>query len=203
VASIVNSDINRNTPTAASAPQAAPESNDKGVVSPGSWLPFPESFEQRVSEPDDHRDAVQQDAEVSNQFIDKIREIHNFGDEHEPSHHPPNGIFQGSHKNEQGIENETVKIMVANGQADSLLNEYRAMCASFPFVPLSATITASDLHTTKPMLFLAIITVTSWKDRLRQRKLDRIYRTELASRTIVTPRKTVSLVQSILVYLSR
>ncbi|KAF2646519.1 hypothetical protein P280DRAFT_464726 [Massarina eburnea CBS 473.64] len=205
VASIVNSEASRKSSTPAEIRSTATTSQSGNLtdhsVWPGSWLPFPESFEQHTTERNDV-EASQRDNEPTQQFLEKIREIHNFGDDNDLSQ-VPRGVSQGTQKTEPGIENESVKNLLANGEADELLNEYRSMSASFPFVPLSATVNSQDLHNSKPMLFLAIITVASWKNRLRQKKLDRIYRTNLADRTIVTPRRTLSLLQSILVYLSR
>jgi hypothetical protein len=83
-----------------------------------------------------------------------------------------------------------------------LLHEYRDMSISFPFVPLSSNITARQLYHDAPVLFLAIITAASWREHQRQMSLDAIYRQELANRTIMRPRKSLSLVQSVLVYLS-
>jgi hypothetical protein len=63
-------------------------------------------------------------------------------------------------------------------------------------------LTAQDLHHEKPMLCLAILTATSWQNHQRQMLLDVIYREELAHRTIISPKRTFGLVQSVLVYLS-
>jgi hypothetical protein len=76
------------------------------------------------------------------------------------------------------------------------------MSQFFPFVPVDADLSMQELSVTKPMLFLAILTAASWKDHKRQMILDLQYRTELAKRTIVQPRRTLSLLQGILVYLS-
>ncbi|KAF1951391.1 hypothetical protein CC80DRAFT_210541 [Byssothecium circinans] len=210
VASIVYAEATRHNSAPTEARLAADSNpshsfqapSDKSRAFPRSWLPLPESLEPQDVELDQDAEAAQKDAEPTRQFIEKIREIHSFGDGDDLSK-APNGVFQGSHKTEPGIENDTVKCLLANGEADELLKEYRSMCSSFPFVTLSPAVSASDLHSTKPMLFLAIITAASWKNRLRQKKLDRVYRTNLADRTIVTPRRTLSLLQSILVYLSR
>jgi hypothetical protein len=171
-------------------------------VAPGSWVPFPSSFVQEPVDPEPNTEAIQRDAEPTQQFLEKLRDIHNFGDVDLPSR-PPDGVLDGPHKAESGIDNEKVKILLANGKADGLLDVYRSMCVSFPFVPLATTVSAHELSKTKPMLFLAIITVASWNDHRLQLNLDEIYRTELANRAIVRPRKTLALLQSILVYLSR
>ncbi|KAF2677447.1 hypothetical protein K458DRAFT_481359 [Lentithecium fluviatile CBS 122367] len=189
----------RTHPTGSS--KESPALRRERPLAPGSWVPFPTSFAQEPVDPGDDA-GVHQDAEPTQQFLEKLRDIHNFGENDAPSR-PPNGIFDGSHRTEPGIENERVKNLIANGEADGLLDVYRSMCTSFPFVPLAPTMTGLQLEATKPMLFLAMITVASWKDHRLQLSLDETYRTELAHRTIIRPRKTLSLLQSILVYLSR
>lgn len=67
---------------------------------------------------------------------------------------------------------------------------------------LPPQITAKQLHEHRPMLLLAVILVSSWKEHTRQMQLDGVFRTELAHRTIIQPRRTLGLVQSVLVYLS-
>jgi hypothetical protein len=144
----------------------------------------------------------QNDVEPTQEYLERLRDIHNFGDSDAPSQ-PPNGVFNGSQRTEPGVDDVKVQRLIASGEADALLDVYRTMSRSFPFVPLAPNISARELETTKPMLLLAILTVASWKDHRRQIALDEIYRKELAHRTIIRPRKTLSLLQSILVYLSR
>jgi hypothetical protein len=171
-------------------------------LAPGSWVPFPDSFEQQPLDADQPSEGAQNDAEPTQELLEKLRDIHNFGDSDAPSR-PPNGVFDDSHRTEPGIENEKVQDIINSGEADVLLDTYRAMCFSFPFVPLAAHVSARALDATKPMLLLAMMTMASWQNRRRQLALDDIYRRELANRTIIRPRKTLSLLQSMLVYLSR
>jgi hypothetical protein len=144
---------------------------------------------------------AQNGAEVDRQYLDSIRSIHNFGDREVVSQ-APEGIFRPSKRPEPPIEDELVKQLLATREADVLLDQYRQMSATFPFVILPHRMTGNELHKTKPMLLLAMLTVASWEDHTRQMKLDGIYRTELANRTIISPRRTLGLVQSVLVYLS-
>ncbi|KAH7081339.1 major facilitator superfamily domain-containing protein [Paraphoma chrysanthemicola] len=76
------------------------------------------------------------------------------------------------------------------------------MSTSFPFVVAPSSISACELYAERPMLFLAIMTVASSRNHEQQMRLDAIYRRELAQRTIIAPRRTLGLVQSVLVYLS-
>jgi hypothetical protein len=115
---------------------------------------------------------------------------------------PPAGVFVKNSHREPTVDCDMVKSILANGEAEALLVEYRSMSKFFPFVPIDANVSMQDLSVTKPMLFLAIITAASWKDHKRQMALDLQYRTELAKRTMVQPRRTLSLLQGVLVYLS-
>jgi hypothetical protein len=172
----------------------------QGTVAPGSWLPMV-SFEPDTSKPERVIEQATNGAEVDRQYLESIRSIHNFGD-HEDVSQAPDGFFRPSKRPEPPIDNDLVKQLLANGEADVLIDQYREMSVTFPFVILSEGITGNELHESKPMLFLAMLTVASWEDHTRQMTLDSIYRTELANRTIINPRRTLGLVQSVLVYLS-
>ncbi|KAF2030963.1 MFS general substrate transporter [Setomelanomma holmii] len=76
------------------------------------------------------------------------------------------------------------------------------MSASFPFIIVPSDIDAQRLYDERPMLLLAILIVASSRDHQQQMLLDTVYRRELAQRTIIAPRRTLGLVQSVLVYLS-
>jgi hypothetical protein len=115
---------------------------------------------------------------------------------------PPDGVFVTNSHREPTVDCDMVKSLLATGEAEALLVEYRSMSKFFPFVPIDANVSMQDLSITKPMLFLAILTAASWKDHKRQMALDLQYRTELAKRTMVQPRRTLSLLQGVLVYLS-
>jgi hypothetical protein len=133
--------------------------------------------------------------------MDNLREIHSFGDGDMSV--PPRGLFQGPSRREKPVQNDIVKQLLSSGEADILLGVYRSMLNSFPFVPLPSRVNALQLSVDKPMLFLSILTVASWRSHTRQMALDAVYRKELADRTIIDPQRTLSLVQSIIVYLSR
>ncbi|KAF2469241.1 uncharacterized protein BDR25DRAFT_263691 [Lindgomyces ingoldianus] len=180
-------------------------------LAPGSWLPFPSSFtetqrndhdtETQRNDHDTETQMIDRDAEGSQEFLEKLRKIHNFVDHHEPRP-PPGTLFQASTPLDPVVEHKLVRDLLSSGEADVLLNEYRSMLHSFPFVPIPPTISAQELSSRNPMLFLAILTATSSKDHQRQLALDEQFRIELANRTIIRPHRTLSLVQSIIVYLS-
>jgi hypothetical protein len=111
-------------------------------------------------------------------------------------------MFNNSAPNEPPINSELIEKFFSGGDADAMIKEYNTMFESFPFVPIPSQTSARDLNAAKPMLFLAVLTATSWNDHQLQRKIDRLYREELANRTIIQPRRTLSLLQSLLVYLA-
>ncbi|KAF2761695.1 hypothetical protein EJ05DRAFT_535057 [Pseudovirgaria hyperparasitica] len=92
--------------------------------------------------------------------------------------------------------------ILAHADAEMLLEEYRAMAPSFPFVPVSSSVSIEDLRSQKPMLLFAIMTAASRKNRALQQVLEKRFRQEIALRTIVQPAKDITLLQSILVYLA-
>jgi hypothetical protein len=165
---------------------------------PGAWLPFPTSFEPR---PDQEQELVEGEEETDREYIKRIRSIHSFGDAEDLSR-APEDLFQPSKQREPPIDDLLVQQLIATHETDVLLNEYRQMSASFPFVIIPEGMTSQEVHAEKPMLFLAILTAASWRDHPRQMSLDTLFRKELAQRTIITPRRTLGLVQSLLVYLS-
>jgi hypothetical protein len=196
------------TTDSASASQPTPRETraetwqKRGVinVTPGSWIPTP-SFETNTLQHENSTEAASESAEVDRQYLESLRSIHRYSDR-EDAPPAPEGFFRPSKRPEAPIEHEIVQQMLYSGEADVLLNEYRNMSATFPFVMLPPQITAKQLHEHRPMLLLAVILVSSWKEHTRQMQLDGVFRTELAHRTIIQPRRTLGLVQSVLVYLS-
>ncbi len=169
---------------------------------PGSWMSVPISFEDTPAEPGQNTiDQTSTQVEADEQYINEVRNIHSFG-ERNSTNGNTGKMFEPSKELEAPIQNDLIQQILSSGEADGILNDYRQMTASFPFVIIPLYLSSQELYASKPMLFLAIITVASWKDHKRQMALDTIYRTELANRTIIKPRRTLGLVQSVLVYLS-
>jgi hypothetical protein len=174
---------------------------------------FPESFEEQtplpnlderfeIPEPEPETDADAADNAHDLDYVEKLRSIHSFGDK-ENAKGSDGASVRPQRKAEPPITDEKVKELLSNGEAENLLSIYRSMCITFPFVPIGDVLSAAQLHDTKPMLFLAILTVASWDDHKLQRHLDRVFRKELADHTYIRPRRTISLLQGVLVYLSR
>lgn len=218
VASLVNPPATQFTACTTPAPASVPvergcssriggdfalQANREGrPVAPGNWLPFPSSFEQHPEPSETPAEHAEENEDAADRhYIEQIRSIHNFGDSGEHAQNPGN-LFRASKRRDETIEDDLIGTLLASGEADTLLYEYRKMSNSFPFVPLASNVSAEHLHQTAPMLFLAMITAASWREHQRQMALDAIYRQELAHRTIIRPRRNLSLVQSVLVYLS-
>lgn len=169
-------------------------------AAPGSWLPVA-SFEPETPSTQQNSDQDPGSAEADAQYLHELRNVHAYGD-HEDGNTAHAGLFQASKRREAPITDELVQQLLSTHAADALVNEYRQMSVSFPFVIIPPRVSAHDIHASRPMLFLAIMTVASWRDTTRQKALDLIYRRELATRTMVYPRRTLGLVQGVLVYLS-
>lgn len=159
-----------------------------------------ETLETTAPEAETGTDATESAQDL--EYVESLRSIHSFA-EKEDTPDPGRALFTPKRLTEPPIADEKVKELLSNGQAETLLNIYRSMCITFPFVPVEKEVTANQLSTAKPMLLLAILTVAAWDDHRLQRHLDRVYRRELANNTFIHPRKTISLLQSVLVYLSR
>jgi len=199
VATLVSTDASKandgpSETSQSSGPATQPRTRSNRPHAPGSWLPVAPSLEQQIPHSD-------QDTEIDQQYLENLEAIHNFGDDEPDLGTPPRNLFTNSVK-EQPINSDLVKNFLSSGNADTMIKQYNAMFESFPFVPIPSQTSARDLSTAKPMLFLAILTATSWNDHPFQRKLDLLYREELANRTIIHPRRTLSLLQSLLIYLA-
>ncbi|EUC38023.1 hypothetical protein COCCADRAFT_32906 [Bipolaris zeicola 26-R-13] len=193
VAKLVCASGNEITASSGFIPPAVPPKTTRPVVT-GGWMSVESQSEARLRRTSD-------DAEVDRQYLEEIRGIHGF-DDRQTAGQPSEGPFRQTKRLEDPIDDELVRSLLVSGEAESLMKEFRSMSITFPFVVISQQLSSTDLHAERPMLFLAIMTAASWKDYSQQRRLDTIYRTELAHRTMVRPRKTLGLVQSVLVYLS-
>ncbi|KAK5266101.1 hypothetical protein LTR99_008098 [Exophiala xenobiotica] len=93
--------------------------------------------------------------------------------------------------------------VLSRAEAELLLAEYRLQFAdSFPYVVLSDRTTLSDLRQDGPMLLLAILATTSWKDRTLQEVLNQVFLKKLSSELIVRGKRDLDLLQGLLVYLN-
>jgi len=182
------------------------------ITAPSQPQPAPSEVSPRHSRPTptgsaSHQSPVRVGSQSSGTPQDplhELRELHKFDDtptEHHGAASTHRPVFHPA-LIEPSINHDVVRILLDNGRADSLLNHYRAMTIFFPFVPIPPNTNAHSLSQQKPMLLLAILTTASGKDRPLQLTLEEQYRLELASRTIIRPRKTLSMIQSILVYLA-
>lgn len=206
VAKLVNASDNELPSDSTSAsPSVTPETRTEiwrrqRTVAPGSWMPTP-SFDPIASHFETHVEQPSDNAEADRQYLEGIRGVHRYADR-ETASQIPDGPFRQTKRREEPIDDDLIRHLLVSGEAELLMNEYRHMSSTFPFVVIPPCLTSIDLHAERPMLFLAVMVVASWKDHPQQKKLDVVYRAELAHRTIVQPRRTLGLVQSVLVYLS-
>ncbi|KAK5451472.1 hypothetical protein LTS15_008237 [Exophiala xenobiotica] len=93
--------------------------------------------------------------------------------------------------------------VVSRAEAELLVAEYRLQFAdSFPYVVLSDRTTLSDLRQDGPMLLLAILATTSWKDRTLQEVLNQVFLKKPSSELIVRGKRDLDLLQGLLIYLN-
>jgi len=183
------------TPSSACPEQSTPGSDFRSETNTLSTPPHQEN--RRTSN----------DPANSPQFLQDLAKIHEFANN--PTSHPRDPTdpvsfhpSQSGQPKDEPLQSQLVDELLVSNEANALLDEYRAMAVCFPFVPVASRTTAHDLHSHKPMLLLAILTVASRKNRSLQLSLEELYRRELAQRTILEPCQTLSLLQSILVYLA-
>lgn len=140
----------------------APQANrGRRPVAPGNWLPFPSSFEQHPEPSETPAEPAEEGEDAADRhYIEQIRRIHSFGDPGEYAQYPER-LFRAHKRREEPINDDLIGTLLASGEADGLVYEYRKMSTSFPFVPLASNVSAEQLHETAPMLFLAIITAAS------------------------------------------
>ncbi|MCJ1389439.1 hypothetical protein MMC18_002296 [Xylographa bjoerkii] len=86
--------------------------------------------------------------------------------------------------------------------AELMLNDFREMTHFFPFVPLSQSTTAQSMSSQRPLLLLAILMTTSYRNRQVQVALEEQYRQELPDKVFMKGQKSLDHLQSILVYLA-
>lgn len=118
--------------------------------------------------------------------------------------------FDGAHGDQQnrtphhtvGADHQLSHQLANDRYASCLFEHFREMSPLFPFVPVLPQDTRETLAAERPMLLLAILTVASGHKRPLQVKYEKQYREELAMRTLIKPKKSLELLQSMLVYLA-
>ncbi|KAF2169404.1 hypothetical protein M409DRAFT_52652 [Zasmidium cellare ATCC 36951] len=153
----------------------------------GSVLSPPDTVDQHVE--------TYEDDNESNHSLDEVSKLHEFDLSAE------DGKVSAQLK-KPAKDDPLSKTLAAYPEAEGLLTQYRSMSVSFPFVPIDDESTFNSVCTEKPMLLLAIVAVSSWRNKKLQMHLEKQFRTELANRTLIQPRKDLALLQSILVYVA-
>lgn len=88
-------------------------------------------------------------------------------------------------------------------EAERALNLYRSVYfPSFPFVPVPTMMSAYNLYMQKPLLFRTIISVSAPQPASAQRDFTRWFREQIAEQVVIRQRKSLELLQSILLFLA-
>lgn len=91
--------------------------------------------------------------------------------------------------------------IIREDEAVACLHEFHSsFCQQFPFVAVDAFTDARTLRTEQPFLFLAILTVTTYRMPTIQRILDEEFRDQVATRIIGHAHKGLELLQGLLVH---
>jgi hypothetical protein len=93
--------------------------------------------------------------------------------------------------------------LISLGEAEDLLSSYRRMSQNhFPYVLLLDDISLSQLRRDRPVLLIAILTVSSWKNRPRQLILEELLLKDFGTSFFFDCEKRFEILQALLVYLA-
>ena len=104
----------------------------------------------------------------------------------------------------QPLSDVITRDIISTQQAELFITEYRDQFAKYcPYVILpEAGTPLLSLRQESPMLLLAILATTSWKDRAQQALLNEAFLTALSSRLILHGDRDLDLLTGLLVYLN-
>ena len=85
--------------------------------------------------------------------------------------------------------------------AQALLKEFKFMARNFPYV-LVPDLEISHFRKRRPLLLLAILTTSSWRNRPLQIDLEREYLKELGEQMIIKGEQSLDMLQSLLIHLA-
>jgi hypothetical protein len=133
-----------------------------------------------------------------------------------PMHSPP----EQSHLVQPASRNDTVHINrsistvsefleltpgynITPGEGDRLLHLYReAYSPLFPFVPLPSSTTASELYSTRPVLFKAIMYAVAPQNYSTQQEISLMFRRYIAEHVIMEQEKRLDILQALLIHIA-
>lgn len=112
-----------------------------------------------------------------------------------------------SHSRSRDLNHRDFRDAIDQGLVDvryagMLVNEFRIMCHSFPYVIIPPEKTVQTLRRESPMLLLAILAAAAWRDRTLQLQLEKCYLRVLGLRMVVEGEQSIDMLQSLLVHLS-
>jgi hypothetical protein len=91
--------------------------------------------------------------------------------------------------------------LLSTSYAKALIQEFRDVAATFPYVIIPQGDVLDSLRSGSPMLLLSILMAASWRDRTLQATLEHEYSGRLGIQMVGDGEQTLELLQSILVYL--
>ena len=87
--------------------------------------------------------------------------------------------------------------------SDILLSIFQeSLAAQLPFVVIPSHVTAEDLHGDKPMVYLATMLASSYKDVTMQLELARLLLRYLATKVVLEGKKSLDILQGLLIHIS-
>ena len=119
---------------------------------------------------------------------------------------PRSSAYPPSQRTPSSVEQLSVTAEVLNAttlpldEAEALVDYFREMSQTYPYVILPEDCDAASLRTNRPMLFQAVITAASWRCSSRQSILHEQFLKEVSVRLFVKPEVSLDLLQALLVY---
>jgi len=90
---------------------------------------------------------------------------------------------------------------LVNGEDELLTIFHNGLAPQIPFVVIPGTMTAHDLRTQKPMVYLTVMMAASYRNWPMQSALGKEILTLLAERVLFRGEKSMDLLQGLLIYI--
>jgi hypothetical protein len=118
---------------------------------------------------------------------------------HLPVTHLPTHDLAG-HSSSLSTVHESVPFL---NNSDILLSIFHnRLAAQVPFVVIPSHMTTEDLHREKPMVYMTIMMAASYADMTTQQELGKVVLTYLTQKAIFEGKKSLDLLQGLLLYIS-
>lgn len=112
-------------------------------------------------------------------------------------------LTPASSTSNQNLSQTTTQTFLDGKESEKLLSCFQEMLPYFPFIIIPPETNEKSMSQEKPFLFLAMITAASFTYQPRlQTTLDAQFRAALSSEVIIGGRKSLEIIQGLLVYLA-